>query len=182
MRIAVMTVLLFLLSARSLEASEWQVDASQSTLGFEFSYEGEHFPGTFKQFAPRISFDPASATGQFDVTIDLGSSSTDDSEWDSYLHGSNFFAVKTAPIARYRAERFEPSAEGFVAHGELSLRGKTNPVDLRFTWAGDPSESVLDGEASLQRLDFNVGGGEWAEDETIGKTVIVRTHLVLTAQ
>jgi len=94
----------------------------------------------------------------------------------------HFFAVKTAPIARYRAERFEPSAEGFVAHGELSLRGKTNPVDLRFTWAGDPSESVLDGEASLQRLDFNVGGGEWAEDETIGKTVIVRTHLVLTAQ
>ena len=44
MRIAVMMVLLCLLSARSLEALEWHVDESQSTLGFEFSYEGEHFP------------------------------------------------------------------------------------------------------------------------------------------
>jgi len=180
MRIAVLAPLLFLLPVLSLEAREWQVDASQSTLGFEFTYEGEPFPGTFKQFAPQISFDPASASGQFDVTIDLGSSSTDDSEWDSYLHGGNFFAVKTAPIARYRAERFEPTAEGYVAHGELSLRGKTQPVDLRFTWAGDPSESVLEGEANLQRLDFDVGGGEWADDETIGKTVVVRTRLLLT--
>ncbi|MBK9495251.1 MAG: hypothetical protein BWZ07_02286 [Alphaproteobacteria bacterium ADurb.BinA280] len=175
-------VLLLLGIVDIAQAIEWRVDASHSSLDFEFTYEGEAFPGTFSQFAPKIAFDPATATGQFDVSIDLGSSSTDDSEWDSYLHGSNFFAVKNAPIARYRAERFETTAEGYVAHGELSLRGKTQPVDLRFIWAGDPSESVLEGEASLQRLDFDVGGGEWADDETVGATVIVRTRLLLMAQ
>lgn len=173
-------VLLALLLPLSAFAADYHMDAAQSHLGFVGTVQGESFEGRFAAFSADIRFDPdALADSRFDVRIDLASADSQNEERDSTLKGEDFFAVERMPQAHYRAERFRRLDDGrFVADGELTLRGITHPVSLTFRWTpGNPAQ--LQGEAELKRLDFGVGGGEWADEDTIANAVRVVTSLHL---
>lgn len=173
--------LLALLLPLSGFAADYRMDAAQSQLGFVGTVQGESFEGRFAAFSADIRFDPeALADSRFDVRIDLASADSQNEERDSTLKGEDFFAVERLPQAHYRAERFRRLDDGrFVADGELTLRGVTRPVSLAFRWTpGDPAR--LQGEAELKRLDFGVGGGDWADEDTIANVVRVVTSLRLS--
>jgi polyisoprenoid-binding protein YceI len=153
--------------------------AAGSSLGFASSYDGESFEGRFRQFTTSIAFDPATATGRFDVVIALGSAGTENEERDEVLLGSEFFNAMAVPQARYQASAFRKLPDGrFVADGALTLRGITQPVPLTFRWTPGAAPK-LDGTATVKRLDFNVGTGDWDDVEVMPDAVTVRTSLVL---
>lgn len=154
-----------------------------STLGFSGSYQGEGFEGRFAKFSPQIRFDPARlADSRFDVRIELASADTRNSERDELLLGSEFFDAARNPVARYVATRFRAlGGNRFAADGVLSLHGASKPVTLSFTWTAG-AKPVLVGEASLKRLDFGVGTGDWADTELLPNAVKVRTRLLLGAK
>ncbi len=184
------TPLSFLLLAASLllvpavYAAEWSVDPESSILGFSGTAEGMAFEGTFKQFSPKIQFDPADlSSARFEVEIILGSADTNSAERDETLRGSDFFATKRFPSATYTATSFRDLGEGkFAADGSLSLRGAEKPVTLEFSWKSSDGRATLDGSSMLQRLDFEIGTGDWADAATISHEIAVRTHLELTVQ
>lgn len=170
-----------ILVAPTIHAADWSVDATTSKLTFSSTAEGMAFEGQFKQFTPTIRFDPADlATARFDVKISLASADTANADRDDTLKGADFFAVSNFPEANYQATRFRDLGQGrFAADGTLSLRGVDKPVTLEFTWTGDATHAVLDGSATLNRLDFAVGAGDWADASTIAHEVRVSTHLQL---
>ncbi len=150
-----------------------------STLGFASSYDGEGFDGHFTRFRADIAFDPDTVTGRFDVTIDLASANTENEERDEVLLGEEFFNASALPEARYTATGFRKLADGrFVADGTLSLRGIRQPVPLTFRWTPG-AVPVLEGMATVPRLAFKVGTGDWADLELMPDAVSVRTRLVL---
>jgi polyisoprenoid-binding protein YceI len=151
-----------------------------STLGFTASYQDEAFEGSFARFTPAIRFDPADlASSRFDVRIVLASAGTDNAERDEMLLGSEFFDAAGVPEARYIATRFRAlGGNRFVAEGTLSLRGVSKPVALAFTWTPG-AKPVLAGEATLSRLAFKVGTGDWTDTELLPDAVKVKTRLVL---
>lgn len=150
-----------------------------STLSFSSSYDGESFDGRFAQFTTDIAFDPASAAGRFDVVIQLGSAGTENDERDEVLRGAEFFNALALPQARYQATRFARLADGrFVAEGTLSLRGVSRVVPLTFTWTPGPTPR-LEGSATVPRLAFQVGTGDWADTAMMPDAVEVRTRLLL---
>jgi polyisoprenoid-binding protein YceI len=53
-------------------------------------------------------------------------------------------------------------------------------VTLTFTWT-DGAAPVLAGKATVQRLDFGVGGGDWADLKMIPNAVAVSTRVNLQA-
>ena len=169
-----------LLLSASAAASDWTADPENSTLRFVGGYMGEDFEGGFGAFSPQIRFDAETLQGRFEVAIDLASADTGDEEWNDYLQGRHFFDVRRFPQAHYRAERFERRGEGFVALGTLDLRGVSRPVELAFEWAQDGDRATLEGRAELDRLAFEVGAGDWADPDTIGHRVEVRTRLALS--
>lgn len=153
--------------------------AAGSTLGFSSSYDGESFGGRFQQFTTSIAFDPATATGRFDVVIQLASAGTENEERDEVLLGSEFFNAMAVPQARYQASAFRKLGDGrFVADGTLTLRGITKPVPLTFRWTPGATPK-LDGTATVKRLDFGVGTGDWDDVEALPDAVSVRTTLLL---
>jgi polyisoprenoid-binding protein YceI len=162
-------------------ATAWRV-LPGSTLGFTATYQGEDFEGRFARFTPSIVFDPAHPeSGRFDVAIQLASADTRNEERDEMLRGEGFFNSGKTPAARYRASRFRALGGGrFVAEGQLSLNGITRPVALAFSWSGGP-RPVLAGTATLKRLEFGVGTGEWTDTELLPDTVRVKTRLLLAA-
>lgn len=153
--------------------------AAGSSLGFSSSYDGETFDGRFQQFTTSIAFDPATATGRFDVVIALGSAGTENEERDEVLLGSEFFNAMAVPQARYQATAFRKLADGrFVADGTLTLRGVSKPVPLTFRWTPGAAPK-LEGTATLKRLEFGVGTGDWDDVEVMPDAVRVTTTLVL---
>lgn len=162
-------------------AADWQVDPATSSLKFSGVAEGESFVGSFKNFNPVISFDPADlAASRFEVEITLDSADTGNADRDDTLRGSDFFSVGKFPKARYSANAFRDLGEGkFAADGSLSLRGVEKPVTLEFRWSQTADGASLDGEASVNRIAFDVGGGDWADASTIVHEIGVTTHLSL---
>lgn len=167
-------------TATTAHAGDWRMDAQASTLGFVGSAQGEEFQGSFGTFDAEVRFAPdALQEARFDVAIDLRSADTRNAERDETLQSADFFRTRREPMARYVAERFRALEDGrYAADGELTLRGVTRPVTLEFSFSdGDPA--VLEGEATLDRTQFEVGGGDWASDADIRHAVRVVTRLEL---
>ncbi len=174
-----LAILALLLCAGAANAADWSMQ-SGSSLGFVASYQGESFEGRFGKFTPQIRFDPAKlADSRFDVRIALASASTNNDERDGLLKGEDFFATGKWAEARFVADRFRAlGGNRYAADGNLSLRGASKPVTLTFTWTAG-AKPVLAGEATLNRLDFGVGSGDWTDTDLIPNEVKVKTRLVL---
>lgn len=156
------------------------VQAPGSTLAFATEYDGEVFSGHFGQFTTSVSFDPADLTGaKLDVVIPLASATTANADRDSTLQGADFFATSKFPQARYTATKFRALGDGsYAADGELTLRGASHPVTLTFTFT-DGAPALLEGRATVQRLDFDVGGGDWADLSLLPNPVAISTKVRL---
>lgn len=166
------------LAASPVVAADY-VQAPGSVLAFAGTYEGEAFTGRFPGFVTRFSFDPAQlANARLDVTIPLATASTGNSDYDGEMRGSSFFNAAKFPQARYTATRFRAlGGNNFVADGTLNLRGVSKPVALTFTWTPG-AQPVLSGKASVNRLDFGVGQGDWAETDLVPNTIAVSTKVI----
>jgi len=170
---------LLLLTASNAFAADWTMQPG-SILGFSSSQQGEAFEGHFDRFTPQIRFDPKKlAESRFDVSIQLASANTRNGERDELLRGAEFFNAMQMPQARFLATKFRAlGGNRYAADGRLSLRGLSKPVTLTFIWTSGAS-TVLNGEASLKRLDFKVGEGEWADTSVLPNEVKVKTRLLL---
>lgn len=171
--------LVFALAALPVHAADY-VQAPGSTLTFATKYQGEVFTGRFPAFTTRISFDPAAlAASKLDVAIPLAGAATGDKDRDENLRGSDFFNVAKFPQAHYVATKFRSlGGNRYAADGQLTLRGVSKPVTLTFTWTPGATP-VLAGQATVKRLDFGVGGGDWADTGIIPNEVAVSTKVVL---
>ena len=166
--------------APAAHAEPLQANQSVGRLEFSAIQAGARFTGTFTRFRVALDFDPAHpATGQLDVTVEVASIDTQDPERDEILRGADFFQVAQHPQAVFHAERFERAGDGWRAPGELTIRGVTRPVPVTFTLAPGAGASVMKGNASLRRLAFGLGQGEWASTEWVGDEVDVRFELRL---
>lgn len=171
--------LLLFAAALPVSAQDWQM-AKGSNLSFSSSFQGEAFTGNFSRFTPQIRFDPKRlAEARFDVSIDLASADTRNGERDDTLKTSDFFDVRKTPTARYTAAAFKDLGNGrYQANGTLSLRGISKPVALVFSWKPGAS-AILAGDATVNRLDYKVGSGDWSDTGILPNAVKVKTVLVL---
>jgi polyisoprenoid-binding protein YceI len=154
-----------------------------STLGFTGSFQGEAFQGSFGKWTGAISYDAAKlAASKFDVEVDLASVKTGDKDRDGALPGADFFNVAKYPKAHFVTTGFRQNGAQVIADGNLTLRGVTKPVSLNVTFKPQGAGATLDVAGTLKRLDFGVGGGEYADTSVIGAEVKVNAHLVLGAK
>ncbi|MCD7100040.1 YceI family protein [Stenotrophomonas sp. MMGLT7] len=179
---AVATALAAMLATAPVLAADY-VQAPGSTLAFASKYDGEVFAGTFPGFTTTLSFDPDDLSGaRLDVVIPLAGARSGNDERDSTLQGADFFDVARFAQAHYSATTFRALGDGrYAADGTLELRGVSKPVTLTFTWAPG-AQPVLTGKATVKRLDFGVGGGDWADTGTIPNETAVSTRVVFKAK
>lgn len=161
-------------------AADYQVGPG-STLGFSGKFQGQQFDGSFGKFDAAISYDPANlATAKFDVTVDVATAKTGDSDRDSALPGSDFFDASKFPKAHYVTTGFTKDAKGnVVANGNLTLHGVTRPVSLKVAFSPNAGGARLSVTGSMKRLDFGIGSGEYKDTSTIADDVLVNGSLNL---
>lgn len=171
------------LVAAAAQAGAWHVDGAHSTLGFTNTYQTVAYSGQFHRFSAVIDFDPADlAHAKFDVSVDITSLDTRNSERDQAALGAAFFDSAKFPRAHFVSSGFRETADGkILADGTLTLRGVGKPVTLVVEFEPHGDTAVLDVTAQLARLDFGIGAGEWADTSMIGNRVTVHGHLLLRA-
>lgn len=177
-------------SARADSLPQWTIDPAQSHLTFEATQMKAPFTGEFKKFGGTIAFDPAHPeSGTAAITIDMASVDTKSSDRDANLPTSPWFFTESFPESRFEVASFEKTGDNtYIAHGKLTIREVTLPLDLPFTLdltEGGKTAHVK-GETALQRLDYNVGTGDWKDTATVGNSVTVKidltAHRVAAAQ
>ncbi|HVR81772.1 MAG TPA: YceI family protein [Luteimonas sp.] len=155
--------------------------AAGSTLVFAGTYQGEVFTGRFPGFSTRLSFDPQQLmSAKLEVDIPLATATTANADYDGEMRGEAFFAAAKFPQAHYRASKFRSlGGNRYAADGTLSLHGISKPVTLTFTWTPG-AQPVLAGKATVKRLDFGIGSGDWADTSLIPNEIAISTKVVLT--
>ncbi len=153
--------------------------APGSTLAFAGTYQGEVFTGRFPGFATRFTFDPKQLdASRLEVTIPLATASTGNADYDGELRGGAFFDSAKFPQAKYTATKFRAlGGNRYAADGMLSLHGVDKPVTLEFAWTPG-ARPVLAGKATVKRLEFGVGGGDWADTSLIPDAIAISTKVV----
>jgi polyisoprenoid-binding protein YceI len=156
----------------------WKVQKG-STLSFATTWSGDPIQGHFERWTADIVFSPdALDKSKVTVTIDTTSAKTGDDQRDASLPSSDWFDAGAHPKATFTATKFDhPGGDRYVAHGTLNLRGVAKPIDLpfRLTIAGDTAK--VSGQASLDRLVFGVGQGDFQATDQVPAKVTVRVEL-----
>ncbi len=161
-------------------ATDYTVQPAPSKLGFSGTFQGAAFNGQFTQWTAAISYDPAHlATSKFDVTVSPASVHTGDGDQEKALPGADFFDVAKFPTAHFVTTGFRQNGAQVIADGQLTLRGVTKPLSLVVSFKPLGNGGTLDVIGTLKRLDFGVGGGDYADTSVIGADVKIDAHLVL---
>ncbi|WP_430385491.1 YceI family protein [Blastomonas fulva] len=153
-------------------------------LGFTAQWNGEPVTGSFGKWSSNILFAPdALEASKVDVSIDLASVDTGDSQRDGTLTDTDFFDTSRFARASYRATRFTAlGGDRYRADGTLTLRGVSKPLPLAFTLtiAGDKARAR--GTARIDRTSFGVGQGEYASTTEIAGPVAISFDFAATAK
>lgn len=162
--------------------AEWLSVPHADSLRFEGMQQGEPFRGRFGRFEAQIRFDPDELdSARFEVEIDMASADTRSGERDEVLLGSDFFAVRQFPTARFVTGAFEALGEDhFRAEAELTIRNRTLAIEFPFRWQTDAGGARIVAEVELDRIAFELGDSEdWRDADTLGHAVTVFVDLPL---
>ncbi|MEO1573755.1 MAG: cytochrome b/b6 domain-containing protein [Pseudomonadota bacterium] len=159
----------------------WNIDAANSHIEFSGDQAGAAFTGRWPGFQATLQFD-ADRLGEsrFHVTVDTTSPDTGDEERDTTMVDAEWFDANQFPEAVYQTGQFEATDAGFVANGPLLIKRKSRATPLNFTVTADGDRRVLDGTATIDRLAFDLGTGDWSDTTWVGQTVEVRVHIEAT--
>jgi polyisoprenoid-binding protein YceI len=180
--------LLLVQPAFAQTARKWEMIPEESAIVFHGKQMGADFEGRFKNFSAEIYFDPAAlAESRVTAIIDTASADSGDAERDENLKGPEWLAVETFPAARFESAEFTRTGENaFEARGTLTIHNVTLPVVLPFTleFLRDDSgkeKALMKGSLVLDRSNFGLGTGDWADPSIIANEVPVDVVVSATA-
>ncbi len=157
-------------------AAPYTVVPETSSVTFVGVQQGTKFNGRFQEFTAEIDLDPNDpTTGSIVGVVQVSSVFTRDHDRDAALLDADWFDASKYPEARFESTSIEAGADGgYRANGELTLKGKTQPAVMDFTFDG----STFTGTMVINRFDFNVGEG-WNDTSWVGQDVTVEVKLDL---
>jgi polyisoprenoid-binding protein YceI len=124
---------------QALPTGTWSADTVHSTVGFAVPYLAGTFQGTFSDFDARLS------DGLLRGTAEVASVQVKDPNLEAHLQAPDFFDAERFPQLSFEARETERSGDELTIAGELTLKGHTEPVDIK-GHINDPAPDPYGGE------------------------------------
>lgn len=180
------TALFCVLSLSALaQVPHYTLNASKSALKFVATQNNAPIEGEFKDFSGDIRFDPEKLKeSSVKVTVNMASVATAYDEVAKSLAGTDWFSTAAYPTATLETITIQPygGKNAYLAQAELTMRGKTVPVDVSFIVEQlTPEIAIATGRVTLLRTQFGVGQGKWTETNAIRDNVSVTFRAVAYA-
>jgi polyisoprenoid-binding protein YceI len=155
-------------SLAQAQTASYNVDPTHTFVTFEAKHFGVSTNrGRWDKKEGVIAFDKAAKTGRAEITIDMASINTGTGPFDGHLKSADFFDAANFPTAKFVGTGFKFDGDKVAeVAGELTMRGKTNPVTLKASSFGCYTNQRIqrevcggDFEATIQRSLWGVSFG-----------------------
>jgi polyisoprenoid-binding protein YceI len=148
-------------------AQTWNVDKVHSHMGFDVTHLGvSNFTGTFKTFDAKLTAKSADfSDAAFEMSADVASISTENSQRDEHLKSADFFDASANPAITFKSKSFKKvKGKMYKVTGDLTMHGVTKPVVfdamLNGTTIHPMNKKNVAGftfMATIKRSDFGIG-------------------------
>ena len=114
------------------QSATYAIDPTHTQVVFEAKHFGTSTNrGRWDKKEGTITLDKAAKAGKIEVTLDMNSISTGIGPFDGHLKSNDFFGAEQFPTAKFVGDKLAFNGDKVASvSGELTLRGKTNPVTL----------------------------------------------------
>lgn len=167
----------------------WTLDPVHTHVGFAVRHMMvTTVRGQFRTYSGTARLDTNDfSKSSFEGEIDVASIDTGNTQRDDHLRNNDFFDAPNHPKITFKSTKIEPKGEGeFTAHGDLTIRGVTKPVELEVEFHGtskNPYGKTVAGISArgvINRKDFGVSFN--AVLETGGVAVAEKVKLELDVE
>ena len=146
--------------------------------------DGTSVSGEFTHFDGSLCLDPGDpGSGRLRLTVSTASVDTKLPEMDRALRGPLFFASDKWPQASFESESIlkMEGEDHYRVKGNFTLRGTSKTIEVPFTLtpAADGASARLEGETEINRLDYGVGQGQWADTQWAANRVMLKFSVKL---
>jgi polyisoprenoid-binding protein YceI len=141
---------------QAVPTGTWNADKVHSTVAFAVDYMSGTFQGSFSEFDAKL------ADGTLRGSAEVSSVQVKDPNLEAHLQGPDFFDAERNPQITFEASDVSRSGDDLNVTGELTIKGHTEPVEIRGTISDpqdDPFGNVRLGlklEATVDRTKFGV--------------------------
>lgn len=185
MRRTLPTLLLAALGTTAVAAAEvTAIRTDQSSLSFVSRQMGVPVEGRFTRFSAQVRFDPAVPTAaRASLELDLTSADAGSAEANEELAGKAWFDTKAFPKATFASESVTSlGGNRYEVRGAMTIKGRTREVVAPFTFTRQGEGGVFEGGFVLERADFAIGEGIWADFGTVANEVQIKFRFLATAR
>lgn len=172
---------------------EWNVDNAHTKVGFSVRHFFTPVEGSFDAFEAQLIWDretPANST--VNATIQVASVDTENTDRDAHLLSGDFFDAERFPQITFRSTAVEARGDDMLmVTGDLTIRDVTKqvqmpvrilgvqavPAEMQQMLGGAVEIASFEGELEIDRRDFGVGSGNFAETAIVGGPVTITIQL-----
>ncbi len=159
----------------------YRADDHNGSVSFEVKQAGAPFRGKFRRFGGEVCLLESRAT-RIDVWLDPAAVEAGLPEIDAALKDKDFFAVDRYPRIVYTSHSVEARGSTQLAHGVLEIKGKGHDLDVSFSLQREGSNPIVSGTLTLNRLEYDIGTGDWSNTKWLGGEVNVQFRATLSAK
>ena len=161
--------------------SQWGIVEKNSKINFVVNQDKSKIRGSLSKFSGQINFDPNDLKkAQVEIKIDMTSLDIPYAQALELVKTSPWLATKIYPEAIFRANKFSnlPGKKQFLAQGNLTLKGKTVPVDFEFSFKNfGKNNANMIGKAVIKRGDFEIGNKDPNKANGVANEVEINVEL-----
>lgn len=177
------TALALLALANSHAATFTKLDTQASRIGFGYSQMGVSMEGAFNTLdAKAFSFDtdqPQNA--RVEIELPLAGIDAGYDEANAELAQKDWLDTPQHPLAGFESTKVTPMGnDHYEVTGVLSIKGRQKEVTVPFEFKQAEGTGIFEGSFEIQRADFGIGEGQWADFGIVANTIRIKFYLVAT--
>lgn len=170
-----------------IQEQKWAIDFSHSKIGFTVRHFGiTETEGQFRKFKGKIINEKDDFSDvQVDVTIDVNSIDTNDTQRDGHLLSADFFEAEKFPNIQFKSNKIETvSKDNYKLFGDLTIRGVSKAIQLNVEFAGivpkDPFGNIKAGlfvSGKINRKEFGITWNKVLDHGGVAVSEIVKFNI-----
>ncbi|WP_153800034.1 YceI family protein [Foetidibacter luteolus] len=150
---------------------------TEDAVTFSIKNFGLNVKGEIKGLAGTIKWDPSNLQAcLFNVSVNAATINTGITGRDNHLKKEEYFHVEKYPVISFQSISVTSANGQYHAAGNLIIKGTSKPVDIVFSAEPSGSGFVFTGNFTINRRDFNIGGGSMVMGNEVKVNLKINAH------
>jgi polyisoprenoid-binding protein YceI len=166
------------------QSATYAIDPTHTFVTFESPHFGTSTNrGRFDKKSGTVQFDKAGKSGKVELTLDMTGINTGVEPFNKHLQSPDFFDVANHPTAKFVGDKFVFNGDKVAeVSGQLTLRGKTNPVTLKAVRFNCYDNPMLKREVCGGDFETTIKRSQWGVDFGLNMGILDDTKLIIQVE